>query len=230
MDSIQLAHINEANSISTSGRWKAFNDKIIEIAKNPTEAEKWTLQAIAPLCNAVFWEYLELKRAYEDKQKSDVALLAWRSRNLFELSIWCAYCCRNPDNARRFYEDEGRDALELMGAFVKWGHATNQDSEWIESFIDAESAIRDTAQNKGIDSLDGPYKRIRDAAEECGFLDHFKLTYKFLSKFAHPTAFQILGNLDAEGKRRLSDLLFSEACMTFVGAFSILEEYLGAQE
>jgi len=118
--------VDEAANISGSGRWAAVNERIEYLSAHPGVDNSWWVQLLGSLCFQVFSEYLSLKRAHEGK-RDGASLLAWRARNLLELSVWCLYCSKSRDNARRVYEDAGRDVFGLFSAFTKWGTATVQD-------------------------------------------------------------------------------------------------------
>ena len=112
--------VDEAANIPTSGRWAAVNERIEHLSANPGVDNDWWVQLFGCLCFQVFSEYLSLKCAHQDK-RDEGSLLAWRARNLLELSVWCLYCSRSRENARRLYEDAGRDVIGLFSAFTKWG-------------------------------------------------------------------------------------------------------------
>src|SRR3972149_6345690 len=124
--------VNEAADIAASGRWAAVNARIEALAANPGPNNAWWVQLFGSLCSQNFGEYLSLKRAYENKQNDDAALLAWRARNLLELSVWSNYCAKSRENARRVYEDAGRDVRGIFDAFIKWGAATAQAADWLD--------------------------------------------------------------------------------------------------
>src|SRR5258708_29492264 len=63
--------------------------------------------------------------------------VAWRARNLLELSVWSTYSAKNGDNARRVYEDAGRDVRGVYDAFIKWGTATAQAADWLDPLATA---------------------------------------------------------------------------------------------
>jgi hypothetical protein len=217
--------VDEAANIAASGRWAAVNERIKYLAANPGVDNDWWVQLFASLCSHVFSEYLLLKRAHEEKREG-ASLLAWRARNLLELSVWCLYCSKSRENARRFYADAGRDVLGLFSAFTKWGGATAQDCDWIDLFTGAKQDLSQRAASDGVESLDGPYKQVSEAAKESGIGDHFSVSYRMLSKFAHPTAMQILAPPD-EGKAALQEnCFFSQGCLFFTGAFVALEDQL----
>ena len=201
--------VDEAANIAASGRWANVNERIKHLAANPGEDNAWWVQLFGSLCAQVFSEYLLLKRAYQEQQNEGSSLLAFHARNLLELSVWCLYCCQSRDNARRLYEDAGRDVLGLFDAFTKWGVATTQGPDWLDLFTGAKQDLSQRTAADGIDALDGPYKQVRDAAKECGIADHFSLSYRMSSKFAHPTAMRILSPPNVAKAALQKDYFFS---------------------
>ena len=148
--------VDEAANIPASGRLAAVNERIEHLAANPGIDNDWWVQLFGSLGFQIFSEYLSLKRGYEEK-RDEASLLAWRARNLLELSVWCLYCSKSRENARRLYEDAGRDVLGLFGAFTKWGATTAQDPEWLDLVTGAKQDLSQRAAADGIASLDGPY-------------------------------------------------------------------------
>ncbi len=216
--------VYQAAEVASSGRWAMVNTRIEALAAHPGADNAWWVQLFGALCSQNFSEYLLLKKAYENPTRDDGALLAWRARNLLELSVWSTYCSKTQENARRVYEDAGRDVRGVFDAFMKWGSATAQPSAWADPLADAKLDLIDRALRKdGIQSLDGPYKQVSDAAKECGIGDHFAVSYKVLSKFAHPTAMRILAPPDEQRENVQRDVFFSHGCLFFTGAFQALE-------
>jgi hypothetical protein len=213
--------VDEAANIGASGRWAAVNEKIKQLCANPVAGNAWWVEVFSSLCASVFSEYLSLKHAYEDPH-SESALIAWRARSLLELSVWSIYCSRDTENARRLYADGGRDVLGLFSAFVKWSAATGQESTDAGAADQAKSELRRKAAVQGVESLEGKYKEVSEAAKEVGMGDHFALSNRLLSKFAHPTAMQVLAPKTAMQKA----VFFSQGCLFFVGAFNELEKQL----
>ena len=217
--------VEEADNVAASGRWDAVNERIKQLAANPGRDNGWWVQLFGSLCSQAFSEYLSLKRSYGEK-RDDSSLLAWRARNLLELSVWCLYCAKSRENARRLYEDAGRDVLGLFSAFTRWGTATAQDPDWLDLFTGAKQDLSQRAASDGIASLDGSYKKVSEAATEAGIGEHFTLSYRMLSKFAHPTAMQILASPDEAKAALQKDCFFSQGCLFFTGAFVALEGQL----
>ncbi len=56
--------------------------------------------------------------------------------------------------------------------------------------------------------------------------NHFRVSFKMLSKFAHPTAMQILSTPDVAKNILQRDYFFSHGCIFFTGAFGALEAQL----
>jgi hypothetical protein len=220
--------VDDAANVKTSGRWAAMNVKIKRLAAKPGAGNEWYVQTFGSLCYQVFSEYCLLKTAYDEKRGNDASLLAWRARNILELSVWSTYFTKSKENARRLYEDAGRDALDILTAFEKWGRMTVQSPDWSAPLTSEKQDLSQRAAAEGIEALQGSYKRVADAAKECGieFLNHYSLSNKLLSKFAHPTAMQILGVIDEEKHVLQRDCFFSQGCLFFTGAFAALETKL----
>jgi hypothetical protein len=149
---------DDAENTKTSGRWAAVNEEIKRLASNPGADNAWYIKLFISLCYNVVSEYLLIKTAHAEQHKGDVSLLAWRARNLLELSVWAMYFSKSKENARRLYEDAGRDVRDLFGAFKAWGEKTAQsDADWLNAFSQRAALA-------GIETLDGSYKRIADVS------------------------------------------------------------------
>jgi len=61
---------------------------------------------------------------------------------------------------------------------------------------------------------------------EVGIDEHFRLSFRMLSKFAHPTAMRILAPPDEAKEVVQNDDFFSQGCLFFVGAFQAVESQL----
>jgi len=190
--------VDAAAEVAATGGWDAVNERIKNLAASPGPDSAWHVQLLGCLCSRLFSEYLLLRRAYGDESERDSSLLAWPARNLLELTVWSLYCGKDRANARRLYEDAGRDVLGIYSAFEKWGTATAKEAEFINLFSSAKQELSSRAAADGIAFLDGDFKKVNEAAEEVGIGPHFRLSYKMLSKFAHPTAMRILAPPDVE--------------------------------
>ncbi len=163
--------VDEAATVKTSGRWDAVNAKIRVLAARPGAGNEWYVQLFGALCYQVFSEYHQLKNAYSAGHEN-ASLLAWRARNLLELSVWSSYFTKDRQHARRLYEDAGRDVLDLLSTFEKWGNATAQSTEWLDPIAGGRRDLSERAADEKIEILEGSYKRVAEAAKDCGMGDH----------------------------------------------------------
>ena len=98
---------------------------------------------------------------------------------------------------------------------------------WLDPLVTAKQALSERARLvDGIESLEGRYKQVGAAAEECGIGEQFRLSYKMLSKCAHPSAMQILFPPDEARAALQKDCFFSQGCLFFTGAFVAVEGQL----
>jgi len=215
----QMVHL--ARQVSASGRWETLNEKVRALAHAPGLRPHWWIQVMGGLLSKVFTEYLSLKQSFDDK--GEPSLLAWRARNLLELSIWSQYCSKTEEHAHRVYEDAGRDEIGIYEEFSKWGTATSKDQDFLDIFSEASKNLEQRAMKEGISSLDGKFKEVADAAKELGLWHHYKVSNRMLSKFAHPTALSILAVADQKTEQEQRELFFAFGCLFFVGAFNMIE-------
>ena len=145
-------------------------------------------------------------------ERETVSGAAWNARNLLELWIWLKYCAASRENARRFHEDALRDMQGLTDSLSKLHALRGIPNEFEAS---ARQKIAEVArENLGLESLDGGYERVADAAKSIGLHDWFAANNSFLSKFAHPTAGLVLGIMhQSEALRNL------QASLTTNGVF-----------
>jgi hypothetical protein len=150
--------------------------------------------------------------------------LAFHSRNLFELAIWCIACEKDPAILRTLYEDAGRDAKDLIKAFEKWGVIAQQDESYFEDMNKKNEDLEKVATEAGVLNLEEKYTKIRNLADTIGMGEDYDIIYKFLSKFSHPTALQIIGEFPREGWFNLNTVIYEHGCVNFIGAFQALKK------
>ena len=120
--------------------------------------------------------------------KDRLPATAWIARNLLELLVWVKYCGVSRENAWRFHEDALRDVKGLAEAHEKIYDATGIENE---TSATAAQRIKDVASDKlGLEDIDSKFLAVVAAskAEGVELGDQFAPLYRFLSKFAHPTA------------------------------------------
>jgi hypothetical protein len=212
--------VDMAAEIDASERPSMVSRRIEELTAEFAGA--WSVRVFRSLYNQLSSEYSLLKNTYRDSV-IDSPQLAWRARNLLEICVWCRYCCKSSSNARRFYEDAGRDAIGIVDVFTEWGATTGREKDWMESLQSQRQAISRDVASAGVASLSGRYKEVREAAKEVGMKEQFRVGFRMLSKFAHPTAMQILGKATPKNISVQKDTFLSWGCLFFIGGFVELE-------
>lgn len=120
--------------------------------------------------------------------KDRLPAAAWIARNLLELLVWVKYCGVSKENAWRFHEDALRDVKGLAELNKKSCDVMGIENE--TSAIAAER-IKDVAFEKlGSEDIDSKFLAVADASKGAGvdLGGRFAPFYRYLSKFAHPTA------------------------------------------
>lgn len=198
-----------------------MNVHVVKLAKELNGSETWQVEVFGGLCFQVLSEFSSLQKAHA-ADKADPSLLAWRARNLLELSIWSIYFSKNSDNARCLYVDAGRDAQDLLTTVENWGLTNDANADWVFAIKAGKLNFSSQAISKGIQELDTPYMRINNVDNEIGIQTQFTVMNKFLSKFAHPTAMQILGSDDTQRSLQ-SNHFYELGCYFFSEGFRALE-------
>jgi hypothetical protein len=191
---------------------------LLDPDREPT-AEEIQLGVLEHIEVVIKNEMAELEGAFRTRP---VNAVAWISRNLVELAVWTRYYTHSPANARRFYDDAARDALDAL----KLPDFFSDDPDF--SFENARSTIIDEGKAKGIDDLDSAYQRVSDAAKDMGSPKTFRGNNKILSKFAHPTALYVMTPLEELEKFR--SLLKSGGIVNGEGALALISEFRSAAE
>jgi hypothetical protein len=182
--------------------------------------ESWYWEMLHKILLSVARVCTDLYRTMDQEQ---FPVVAWNARNLLELWIWIKYCAASRHNARRFYEDVLRDMRGLTDALSKLHLVTGVANEFETT---ARKSIADVAREKlKIDSLDGSYSRVADAAKAIGLGDWFSASNTLLSKFAHPTAGLVVGIMHQKQNFRPLQAVLTTNGLYFAGQCVIaLEE------
>jgi len=172
------------------------------ITSRKSKTEPWFADLVTKILLSVARVCRDLRKTIEQEAVSNAA---WNARNLLELWVWLKYCAASRENARRFHEDALRDVQRLTDAVSKLHALTGIPNEFGAT---ARKKIAEVAREKlGLESLDGNYLRVADAATVVGLGDWFVPTNSFLSKFAHPTAGLVLGIMHQSDLRNLQAVL-----------------------
>jgi hypothetical protein len=177
--------------------------------------------------------YVSLKKAVIDAcaslkdaaSLSDIAYIAWLARNVLELKVWIGYCASSEQRAEEFYEDSLRDLIDLNLKDPDLSSEAQVRMEHAKAAVDPFKAVH-------------KFKRVGDAAIDIGMTTFAEIN-KLLSKFAHPTAMNIMASQkgaftkasrlikeDAEemAKQALAELELSHLGRKFQGCSDTLKE------
>ena len=159
----------------------------------------------------VFQVFSEARRLRDARGRTHDPSLLVRARNLFELSVWSTSFARRPRERPAAGRDAGRDAKNVLDLFELWGQTAGQPVDWLSAIADGKNDLSLRAGSEGIESLDGRYMRVEDAASQCGLKDMFKTMNKIpLNSHTQPPC-QILGMADDEKQSLQRDTFYALA-------------------
>lgn len=217
--------INTALDIIKSNRIEKLKERVIWLNENPDKCPHWKLQVFSGLLSKLLFEYDELNRTV-DKDVEHIGVLALHTRNLLEISIWTIYCVENENNARSFYADAGKDGMDMLNNLEKWATKTPEAAGLLDSIPEAKDKLRLNAKKHSVESIDDSYIQVGNIAEKLGLGSHYRMAFKTLSKFAHPTAFLIIFGNNTYKLNEFKELFYSQGCMFFYESFNRLEQYI----
>jgi len=222
--------IIKAHEILVAGRLGAVSKDLDRL--HATEGDDtWYSDTLMNLFSELAMQYAMVEKEYNDKDRrfaiARPATLAWRARNMLELSIWTAFCYGSRDNARRFYEDKHRDMLNWVTSVQKMV-ALLPDAEiaWRTFPIESKARITKVAEDEKIADIDESFTKINAAAVEIGLDSFFLSMNKFFSKFAHPTALTVLTFPDEATRAMMCHLFCVMAAIFFILGFEEMEKHV----
>lgn len=221
----QEKHVISAETLIDSPRWERLETKIIE-GSPETFSSSQQRTVFYTLFFALRTEYDALNHDYKENKYTSRSLLAWRARNLLELNMWARFCCEDDVNAKIFFEEAGKDQLELQEKLEQWGKETNQSPEWFDEREKNKQDIHDQAKKHGITKLNSKFYSLLNISKTIGHDKAYKIHNKILSKFAHPTA-MLLFSIESEDKLpRTAYYLFSQGCLFFYDGIARIEKFI----
>ena len=213
-----IEFIDEAEKIRTNGRWKKLNNEIVRFSKSIPKKEEWKLDVFPNLAFNILNEYTMMKSAFI-QGNNDSPIVVWHARNLLELSVWVLFCLQSDENERWLYEESGVDAFDLLSQSKK---AFAGDDDMLQNFNESIEKLTLASKARGVQDIDRKFSNIGKVASNLGLKEQFQFEYKFLSKYAHATAMQIVSPHMYQSAKELA---FGFGCKSFVNAFHCLESY-----
>ncbi|MBL4830155.1 MAG: hypothetical protein JKY55_09775 [Aliivibrio sp.] len=215
--------INEAVSVSTSSRHEDLNKKVVEFCQKASDENYWLEKVFSGLAYRNFHDFLKLKKLIAKNEDDDLPVIAYYSRNLLEVGIWTAFCFQSAENAHIFYSDVGRDGDDLLKKNLEMGIDK-------ESTITARAELKQNAAKQNVHDIEQRFTSVHKAAKEVGLEKLFLCANKQLSKFAHPTALQIISPRSGQEAQDLAKSFYTQASVQFCQSIYILEIRYGLRE
>ena len=182
----QLADAKLEQLLSDATKIRIGLQRLIQhIAALPESDEH---QALHHLADRVSWD---LEKAIAAAARTEVPLLAWCTRNLFELTFMVDYVCRDPRNLERFLADSARDELEQLDQIEALERRRSPDFT-VSPAIVARRERRKTEIAAHDPNITRPLWG-RDFARAVDRESEFDELHRFYSKMSHPSAWAVLG-------------------------------------
>lgn len=221
----EVDYTERAELIGESGRWKAFDVALSLLQNTPDLHKPWRIKVLFGLGATILKEYKKLKEAFS-RDDNYLPNIAFHARNLLELCVWTSYVSISEENARRFHLDSSVDPMELVRAAENWGNESGQNAEWMQGFPDAKDRLIANAHLQDDENLNGKYRKVEKVAAEVGLEKIYQISYKMLSKHAHPTAWVVMMHDNTSMISALRKTFFNQGCWLFIGAFDTLEKHV----
>jgi hypothetical protein len=227
--------LQAVQDIWTAQRYQKVSGKLRQLAERAGE-DHWYPNTIIRLWTGLVAEYGRLQDAYIEREPqvpyTVPCVLAWRTRNLLELSIWSCCCLNRKESAREFYADRTRDFVDWTNTATVSASATRDESTQIQlrRIAEAAASMLWDAEKEGLTNLDDPYTHVHDAARQLGLGEVFSRLNRFLSKFCHPTALSVLTTPSESAIVESGDLFFTLGAGFFLLAFNEYESFFRSRK
>ena len=171
---------------------------------NRTE-DAWYWMLVAQLMLCLDDSHSRLMQTYTERSpESDLSrahTLAWITRDILELSVWTYCCISSRQQARAFYEDQNRDAVDLSFAFLRLLKMAETNPQLAQSVAFIENALQSLSPD------DAKYTRLQNVAQTMPNGEGYRLLNKICSKFAHPTAL-VVGMIQGHPMKEFAEDVF----------------------
>jgi hypothetical protein len=167
---------------------KNFDAKVLElnkllehISQNDTQNKEKRFIDTKILLKAI----KEFKRIKDSNLDNEV--LAYATRNMFELNMIYQYTCINNDNLREWIGNKAQDEIEIYEGILKISEKPNSiEEKIIKDRIDHIKALAQKHNYKLSKQL-----TTKTLSERVGLVKEYDGLFKLYSKFVHPTSWLI---------------------------------------
>lgn len=114
-------------------------------------------------------------------------LIAWSTRNAFELNLLVRFVLIDRENARRFLAESARDEQQVLEGFLSLSNASSVEARQVVEQRIAQ--IDEIAEKHGV-QLSKPMQTAK-LAEIVGCSEEYAAMFKFMSKYVHPSSWLV---------------------------------------
>ena len=237
MDEQNAKHIAFAQKLLT--HFPDCSERLARLHKHTPSEGQWYTTSLKRLLGELTVAYQLLRDAHNNPRQTIVPSMsspmemAWRARNLLELSIWIPCFLEDKVLAQTFQDDSARDfigwtkaANDMMIELNKAFGLSNDDnvSLTMDMMI---TRLKQAASQEGIDDPGRSYTNIRVAADKLGLKRWYVRQNQVLSKYAHPTAMVVMiPEAQLSEQRGVCDLFLIYGSMFFTRAFCQVSNYI----
>lgn len=139
--------------------------------------------ALHNLAERIGQELLRIARNHDQ----GLDLIAWSTRNVFELNLLVRFVLQADSNAKRFLAEAAKDEQQVLEGFLSFSSASSGEArKAVERRV---AQIDELAAKHGVKLL----KQLQTAklAELVGCSEEYTAMFKFMSKYVHPSSWLI---------------------------------------
>lgn len=181
--------VHHSSSGEVSNSLQIASTRLAAVAQNIKAHYRRTEQNLA-LYNLASRAAFELTRLARNLDQG-TDLVAWATRNLFELNLSVRYILMSEDNASRYLAESAKDEQQVLEGFLSL--SDNESVEARKVLQDRILAIDALATRHGIE-LRKPLS-TSDLAKVTGCAAEYTALYKLMSKYVHPSSWLVCGGL-----------------------------------
>ena len=126
------------------------------------------------------------------KNLDNGSILTLASRNIFELYLILIEVNQNEYSMKRFFAQLGSDRDELNDAFMNKCEAVDY-----ELFDNDKNIVQEELDKSPFENIETHCFRMHHLAKIHGYQEDYNFFYKLSSKLIHPSAYKVLGVVDA---------------------------------
>lgn len=134
-------------------------------------------------------------------------IIAWSTRNIFELNLLVRYVLQADAYAKRFLAEAAKDEQQILEGFLSL--AETPQSNAIQPLKDRIASLNALALKHGIALLELP--RTAELAKLVGCKDEYLALFKFMSKYVHPSSWLVNGSSEDTQSDMYRDILLTSA-------------------